>query len=95
LVREVDGVGFRLPSYDPAPRHVAAAVVLLGRRGAECVGDDLLNVAAFAFRAFGQAVECSAVDGNRDGPRDARVAGRDVDLSPSERVVERASGALP
>jgi hypothetical protein len=38
---------------DPAARHMAAAVVLLRRRGAECVGDDLLNVAAFAFRAFG------------------------------------------
>jgi hypothetical protein len=50
---------------------MAAAVVLLRRRGAECVGDDLLNVAAFAFRAFGQAVKCPAVDGNGHGHRDA------------------------
>lgn len=60
--------------------------LLLRRRGAESVGDDLLNVAAFAFRTFGQAVECPAVDGNRDGHRDVRVAGRGMDLSPCERV---------
>jgi hypothetical protein len=38
-------------------------IVFLRRRGAECVGDDLLDVAAFAFRALGQAVERPAVDG--------------------------------
>ena len=93
LVREVDA-GFRLPGYDPAPRHMAAAVVLLRRRGAKCVGDDLLNVVAFAFRAFGQAVECPAVDGNRDGHRDVRFAGRDVDLSSCERLVERVGSVV-
>ncbi|MEA2217958.1 MAG: hypothetical protein QOJ35_584 [Solirubrobacteraceae bacterium] len=82
-----------MPSSRSLPGgYVAAAVVLL-RRGAECVGDDLLNVAAFACRAFGQAVECPAVDGNRDGHRDVRVTGRDAYLSPCEPS-SNASGAL-
>jgi hypothetical protein len=72
----------------------ALAAIRLRRCGAERVSDDLLDVAAFAFRAFGQAVERPAIDGNRDGHRDVRVAGRDVDISSCERVVERVGSVV-